>query len=123
MRLRTENHATKASHASTCIFERESRTRHVGHSHVSQVRSSKKTSKSRFFLWLGGVQKTTRLIYRFFLPNSPLPHLGLHHNSLSYLAGKSRLFFFAERALTYLWWSGQDAKKMLKKRDGIWEQP
>src|SRR6267142_410737 len=94
MRLRTKNHATKASRASTCIFERESRTRHVGHSHVSQARSSKKTSKSRFFLWLGGVQKTTRLIYRFFLPNSPLPHLGLHHNSLYYLAGKSRLFFF-----------------------------
>src|SRR6267142_1245336 len=99
MRLRTKNHATKASRASTCIFKRELSTRHVGHSHVSQARSSKKTSKSRFFLWLGGVQKTTRLIYRFFLPNSPLPHLGLHHNSLlsrNHLLTKFKFLFFSD---------------------------
>src|SRR6266850_1190250 len=102
MRLCTENHTTKASCALTCIFEQESCTCHVGHSHISQVRSSKKTSKSHFFLWLGGVQKTMCLIYRFFLPNSPLPHLSLHHNSLSHLAGKSCLFFFAEQALTII---------------------
>src|SRR6266850_2908298 len=99
MRLCTENHTTKASCALTCIFEQESCTCHVGHSHISQVRSSKKTSKSHFVFWLGGVQKTMCLIYRFFLLNSPLPHLSLHHNSLSHLAGKSRLFFFAEWAL------------------------
>src|SRR6267142_3995255 len=100
MRLRTKNHATKASRASTCIFERESRTRHVGHSHVSQVRSSKKTSKSRFCFWLGGFHKTMCPIYKKTLPNSPSAHLDLHHNSLSHLAGKSRLFLFPERALS-----------------------
>ena len=61
----------------------------------------RKTAKSSFFFWLGGLEKNQVSFYKFFFPNGPKLDLGLHRDDPFHLAGVSRLFIFAERTLIF----------------------
>jgi hypothetical protein len=82
-----------------CVLKHGSHTRPDGHSDITRDQVSKKKSKKLFFFLAGVISKKPGLKFEKKIPEQPLGRLRSQINSLFFLAGVSRLFFFPERTL------------------------